>query len=226
MNALAGIVALGDSITNGQGDSALGVHCQSWTQWLAEAMELPFTKLARNGATVASVCAGQLPQLRGSYELGVLYAGVNDVRTQPWHRDRFAADYERVLEALGSCCALTAVCTIPEDLGRPRAGTNVLLANGVIRVAARRREAVVIALDDLAGWRLVLPDAVHLTALGQLELADRAALALGLDLRPSSLAEADAGVQALLKYAVFGRGAALARDLRRRHLERLRRAFG
>lgn len=33
------------------------------------------------------------------------------------------------------------------------------------------------ALDDLAGWRWLLLDAVQPTALGQLELADRAAAA-------------------------------------------------
>ena len=34
--------------------------------------------------------------------------------------------------------------------------------------------AVVADLADLGGWTLVLPDAVHPTALGQLEIADRA----------------------------------------------------
>ena len=32
-----GLVALGDSITNGHGEPALGVPMQSWAQWLAEA---------------------------------------------------------------------------------------------------------------------------------------------------------------------------------------------
>ena len=45
-----GLVALGDSITNGHGEPALGVPMQSWAQWLAEALALPFTKLARDGA--------------------------------------------------------------------------------------------------------------------------------------------------------------------------------
>src|SRR3712207_7008642 len=35
-----GLVALGDSITNGLGEPALGVPSQSWAQWLAEASGL------------------------------------------------------------------------------------------------------------------------------------------------------------------------------------------
>jgi hypothetical protein len=46
-----GLVALGDSITRGRGGTpALGVHFQSWAQWLAEALELPLTNLAGDGA--------------------------------------------------------------------------------------------------------------------------------------------------------------------------------
>ena len=52
-----GLVALGDSITNGHGEPALGVTMQSWAQWLAEELGLPFTKLARDGARAADVLA-------------------------------------------------------------------------------------------------------------------------------------------------------------------------
>ncbi len=64
---LAGMVALGDSITRGRGGApALGVHPQSWAQWVAEALELPFTNLAVDGATSADVVRDQLPATPGS----------------------------------------------------------------------------------------------------------------------------------------------------------------
>ncbi len=45
-----GLVALGDSITLGEGGSVAGVTCLSWAQWLARALDLPYTCYARNGA--------------------------------------------------------------------------------------------------------------------------------------------------------------------------------
>src|SRR3954447_2407291 len=78
MTTTRGLVALGDSITNGHGEPALGVHSQSWAQWLAEALELPFTKLAADGARAADVLRDQVPRLRGPYDLACVYAGVND----------------------------------------------------------------------------------------------------------------------------------------------------
>ena len=35
-----GLVALGDSITVGDGEPALGVSCRPWALWLARALEL------------------------------------------------------------------------------------------------------------------------------------------------------------------------------------------
>ena len=56
MTVRRGVVALGDSITRGRGGApALGVHPQSWALWLAEALELPVTILARDGAQARDV---------------------------------------------------------------------------------------------------------------------------------------------------------------------------
>ena len=46
MTCRLGVVALGDSITNGHGGMQAGLGSHSWAQWLAHAIELPFTKLA------------------------------------------------------------------------------------------------------------------------------------------------------------------------------------
>lgn len=112
--------------------------------------------------------------------------------------------------------------TLPLDLGRPPAGSKPVQANAIVRAVAAENNATVVFLDDLGGWVLILPDVVHPTALGQLEIADRAAAALYAPRRPS------AGVGAI---PLGPRGRAshartharlLARDVVRRRVERLR----
>src|SRR5205085_10959296 len=116
-----GLVALGDSITNGGGNMALGVYPRSWAHWLALALDLPYTGLASDGATAPDVVADQLPRLAGDYDVGALYIGVNDVRSTAWDADAFARDHATALRALTGCCERVITLTIPLDLGRPRA---------------------------------------------------------------------------------------------------------
>jgi lysophospholipase L1-like esterase len=220
MPTTRGLVALGDSITNGHGEPALGVHSQSWAQWLAEALGLPFTKLAVDGARTADVLRDQVPRLRPPYDLACLYAGVNDVRSL----DFDAAEYERDLRAIATAADAAAdrlvLCTLPADLGRPRAAPKPATASAIVRTVAAELGATVVALDDLAGSPWVLPDAVHPTALGQLEIADRAARALGAEHRPSANVEVHDSRRARTRFATR-RAVMLASDLRRRALERL-----
>lgn len=254
-----GLVALGDSITNGEGGSQegpasggrsrmpkmrraarrrhppgmLGVRAWSWAQWLATALELPYTGLAADGAVAADLVARQLPRLDGPYAVGCLWIGVNDVRSVDFDLEAYVRDLRVAAEAVADACETVLMPTIPLDLGRPRAGAaKVSAANAAIRERAAAVGAAVVALDDLRGWRLVLPDAVHLTALGQLVVADRAFDALadrarsaGVDrhVRPSALAEADERLLASIRYALTGHAAALARDWRRRGVEALAR---
>jgi hypothetical protein len=196
-----GLVALGDSITRGGGNMALGVYPRSWAQWLAEALELPYTGLAQDGATAPSVLADQVPRLGDGYDLGCLYIGVNDVRSVDWDEAGFARAFGAAADALAARCASTVALTIPLDLGRPRAGAKVADANAVIRREAARAGAVAVALDDLRGRGFVLPDAVHPHAVGQLVIADRAARALGAERPPSALAERDRGPRAEFRWA-------------------------
>jgi len=193
------LVALGDSITNGGGSMALGVYPRSWAHWLALAMDVPYHGLAADGATAASVLAEQVPRLRGDgYELGALFAGVNDVRAVGWDPQAFARDHHRAVRALRERCARTLTMTVPLDLGRPRAGAKVRECNAVIRAAGAD---VVVELDDLRPFRHLLPDAVHPHAVGQLEIADRAARALGVRPLPSTLREREAGPRAQARWA-------------------------
>ena len=115
-----GLVALGDSITNGRGEPALGVHPQSWAQWVAEVLELPFTKLASDGAQTADVLREQVPRLRGPYDVGCIYTGVNDVRALDFDADAYERDLRAIATAVAAASERVVLCTIPADLGRAR----------------------------------------------------------------------------------------------------------
>jgi lysophospholipase L1-like esterase len=217
-----GVVALGDSITNGHGEPALGVPAQSWAQWLAEALELPFTKLATDGAVVADVLREQVPRLAGPYDVGCVYVGVNDVRAPGFDAAAYERDLRAIAGAVGKESERLVLCTLPADLGRPRAAPKPRAASAVVRRVAAELGATVVELNDLAGAPWLLPDAVHPTAVGQLEMADRAARALGAPRRPSAMVEVHRSRRARALFA--GRfGVLLAADLRRRLLERVLR---
>jgi lysophospholipase L1-like esterase len=216
-----GLVALGDSITNGRGEPALGVPMQSWAHWLAEALVLPFTKLALDGARANDVRRELVPRLAGPYDVGCLYVGVNDARSPDWDAARFERDVMEIVAAMAACTERLALCSVPADLGRPRAGAKAAAASAIVRSIAGRHGAVLVDLDDLAGARWLLPDAVHPTALGQLEIADRAAHALGAPRRPSASVEVHASRRARARFTARW-GVLLAGDVRRRASERLR----
>jgi lysophospholipase L1-like esterase len=210
-----GLVALGDSITNGGGNMARGVYPRSWAHWLSLALGLPYTGLATDGATAPDVVAEQLPRLRDGYDVGALFIGVNDVRSVEWDPDTFAAALTRALQEIAQRSESALALTIPLDLGRPRAGAKVATANAIVRRAARAHGALVVDLDDLRPYRALLPDAVHPHAIGQLEIADRAARALGAARPPSSGNEPDVSAAARARWV---RGYALmwVRDVARR----------
>lgn len=221
--ATPGLLALGDSITYGEGAQMLGLDCRSWAQWLAQAQSLPYHGLAENGAVVGDVVARQLPRASGGYAVAAVYVGVNDVRGVDFDPGAFGASLAVVLDHAVAHAVRVVVGTIPLDLGRPRAGAKVEGANALIRELAAARGARVVEFADLRGWTSVLPDAVHPTALGQVVMADRAAAILGLDVLPSAVAQADYPRTALVRYALTSRGPALLRDWKRRGTEDLRR---
>src|SRR3712207_5903397 len=91
MECRLGVLAFGDSITNGGGELQWGVALQSWALWTARGLGLPFTTYAVDGARVADVAGAQLAAFRtrtarpdARYDVGCLYAGVNDVRAPDW----------------------------------------------------------------------------------------------------------------------------------------------
>ena len=175
---MSALVALGDAITYGHGGMQSGLGSQSWAQWLAEAMELPYVRLARNGATAADVVREQVPRLAGRYAVGTLYVGVNDTRDVDWDAAAYERDLVTTLDALRACCDRVLCLTIPLDLGLPPAGAKVEEANAAIE----RHADLVADLRDFTGATWVWADRVHATAAGQVEIADRAARALGAPL--------------------------------------------
>jgi lysophospholipase L1-like esterase len=188
-----GVLAFGDSITNGGGELQWGVALQSWALWLARGLGLPYSPYATDGAVVADVLAAQVPAVGdGRYDLGCLYIGVNDVRRPGWDRPAFERGHATVLAFLAERCDRVLTATVPLDLGRPRAGARVAEANAAIEASAQRHGALVLDLRDFGARSLVMADHVHPTAFGQIAIAERALDLLAADgleprVRPSAL---------------------------------------
>jgi lysophospholipase L1-like esterase len=176
-----GVLAFGDSITNGGGELQWGVALQSWALWVARGLGLPFTGFAVDGARVSNVVDEQIPAFAragGSaerrYDLGCLYIGVNDVRAADWDARAFAEAFPRALGFLGDRCDRVLTVTAPLDLGRPRAGAKVAELNATIAAAAAEHGALVLDLSDFGARNQVMADHVHPTAFGQVAIAGRA----------------------------------------------------
>lgn len=207
------MVALGDSITRGKGGApALGVHPQSWAQWVAEALDVPLHNLAVDGATAQDVVHEQLPRLKPPYDLATLFIGANDARGS-LDPAAFAQAIHSIIAAVGDASRRVLVLTVPLDLGRPRAGDDVKEVNRILRETGTE----ICALDDLKGARFVLPDAVHPTSPGMVEIANRALAALGSDKRVDGDERTD--LPARIRYARWYAWQEL-RDRRRRWAER------
>jgi len=196
---MLGVLAFGDSITNGGGELQWGVALQSWAMWVARGLGLPYTGYAVDGARAVDVCRQQIPAFvertahpEASYELGCLYVGVNDVRVPDWDVDAFAREYRGALRALAERCERVMTVTAPLDLGRPRAGAKVRELNAAVRSCAAEVRALVVDLEAFGARNLVMADHVHPTAFGQIAIAERALDVLARDgarvvVRPSAL---------------------------------------
>src|SRR6202042_2865060 len=183
-----GVLAFGDSITNGGGELQWGVALQSWAQWTARALGLAYSGYATDGARVSDVRHQQIPafQARAAhpgarYDLGCLYIGVNDVRGLDWDADAFAADYEPCLQFVRDRCDRVLAVTAPLGLGVPPAGPKVADLNAVVRETAARVGALVVDLSDFGARNHVMADRVHPTAFGQIAIAERALATLAGD---------------------------------------------
>ena len=82
MDHRLGVLAFGDSITNGGGELQWGVALQSWALWTARGLGLPYSGYAADGATAAHVVRTQIPAFAAQsaapgarYDVGCLYVG-------------------------------------------------------------------------------------------------------------------------------------------------------
>ncbi len=187
-----GVLAFGDSITNGGGELQWGVALQSWALWVARGLGLPYTSFATDGARAGDVIREQVPNAAGRYHVGCLYIGVNDVRALEWDRFSFERDHSAALAFLAERCDRVLTLTVPLDLGRPRAGAKVQEANAAIERSAHRHGALVLDLSGFGARNLLMADHVHPTAFGQIAIAERALDVLAADglapeTRPSTL---------------------------------------
>ncbi|MGO9977173.1 MAG: GDSL-type esterase/lipase family protein [Solirubrobacteraceae bacterium] len=183
-----GVLAFGDSITNGGGELQWGVALQSWALWAARGLGLPFSGYAVDGAACADVVAQQIPAFeqqaarpQARYELGCLYVGTNDVRGPGWDVGAFASSFDVALGFLAAHCDRVLTVTLPLDLGRPRAPAKITECNREIEAAAGRHRALVLDLRAFAARNLVMADHVHPTAFGQIAIAERALDVLARD---------------------------------------------
>jgi lysophospholipase L1-like esterase len=193
-----GVLAFGDSITNGGGELQWGVALQSWAMWVARGLGTPYSGYAVDGARVQEVVHEQIPAFERAadqesrYDLGCLYIGVNDVRAIDWDPNGFERDYRSAMETLSRRSDRLLTATAPLDLGRPRAGAKVRDLNAIIESVAREHGALVTDLSNFKGRNLVMTDHVHPTAFGQIAIAERAletlaAAGLPTKVHPSTL---------------------------------------
>jgi len=177
-----GVLAFGDSVTNGGGELQWGVALQSWALWVARGLGMSFTSYAFDGATAADLVNRQIPALlsqnatpEARYRLGCVYIGVNDVRAPEWDPASYERDLDTALGFVDERAERVLALTAPLDLGRPRTGAaGVRRLNAIIEHRAREAGALLLDLSDFGARNLVMTDHVHLTALGQIAVAERA----------------------------------------------------
>lgn len=193
-----GVLALGDSITNGGGELQWGVALQSWAMWTARALGVPYSPYAADGATAEDVVNNQIPLFERAvadpysrYTLGCLYVGTNDVRLPGFDPGNFEALHRAALDFLGQRCDRLITATIPLDMGRPRNPELIERANLAIERSAAEHGALVLDLRGFGGRRLMMHDHVHPTALGQVAIAQLALDVLAGDGLPARLDPAE-----------------------------------
>ena len=187
-----GVLAFGDSISNGGGELQWGVAMQSWAMWTARGLGIPYSPYAADGATATDVIDGQIPLFRRAvadptafYRLGCLYIGTNDVRLPGFDLSRFEQLHGEALAFMHSRCDHLLTLTIPLDMGRPRNPALIEETNQAIERSAARHDASVLDLRGFGGRGVMMADHVHPTALGQVAIAERALELLALQGLPT-----------------------------------------
>jgi lysophospholipase L1-like esterase len=182
-------VALGDSLTAGEGDTGPDGRPVGWAQRLAglltarTSVSCALTNLASGGATVPVVLGEQLPRVAGLRpDLVSVTVGMNDIRAPGFSPDMFAAGMGRLLDGLTATGATVLACTLPDiaELAPLPPGLvaiahlRIRQASDVIREQAARRGVVCLdawALPGTTDLALFSPDRFHPNASGHSLLA-------------------------------------------------------
>jgi lysophospholipase L1-like esterase len=177
-------VALGDSLTAGQGDPGPDGRPVGWAQRLAgllterTAMSCGLVNLATGGATVPVVLGQQLPEVpRLRPDLVSVTVGMNDIRVPEFSPEAFTAGMGRLLDGLTATGATVLASTLPDiadiaplppelvDIAHRR----IRQASDIIREQAARRGVVCLDAWAMPGSNdpgLFGPDRFHPNASG------------------------------------------------------------
>jgi lysophospholipase L1-like esterase len=177
-------VALGDSLTAGEGDAGRDGRRIGWVQRLADilsvrtAVRCHLTNLAVDGAIVSEVLSQQLPvAVAAGPDLLSVTVGMNDIRARGFDELSFKAGLGQLLEAMARTEATVLTCTLPDitaimslsaemaDVARER----MRLASDIIREQAESYGAVCLdawALPGITDPGLYGPDRVHPNSRG------------------------------------------------------------
>jgi lysophospholipase L1-like esterase len=181
-------VAMGDSFTEGVGDSVDGFAELGAVDRIAAALkqsnpDLRYTNLAQRGLVVSEIREQQLETaLRLKPDVVCVVAGANDIMTGRFSADRWETEFRIVYEALTQAGATVIAANIPEfpvlrTLKEPlqaRVMGNIARGNGVIeRLAAQYQVILVDAWavsqqTDREDWS---KDGVHLNSRGYFKFA-------------------------------------------------------
>jgi len=181
-------VAIGDSFTEGIGDSVHGFARLGAVDRIAAALRqsspgLRYTNLAQRGLVVSEIREQQLDTaLRLDPDLVSVVAGANDIMTGRFSADRWEKEFQIVYEALTQAGATVIAANIPEFLVlrtlkeplQARVMGNIARGNGIIeRLAAQYQVILVDAWTasqqtDREDWS---EDGVHLNSRGYFKFA-------------------------------------------------------
>lgn len=183
-----GLVAVGDSITNGKTRSVAGVPGKSWAEWLADSADMSYAQYARGGATSSEIVDELLPGVAGRYEVGVFNMGTNDV-LKGVDLDVLKSNAQKAAAVLISCCDRVFVLNVAISPHASAVIEDVALEYGLTVIDSR-----------LTGPLVFQADGVHPTSVGQLVIADRAAEVLGVPAPSAVITAGRLGARYYIRY--------------------------
>jgi lysophospholipase L1-like esterase len=147
------VLALGDSITCGEGVGVRVHLAHTWAAVLAHALDADFELLAERGARTAQMRARQAPlAVAEPAELATVLIGLNDVSRTGWHAETVAEDLRATvwsLRSAGSTVLLARLHDPSDQLPLPRR----------LRTMTRERLNVInTVVDELVGPGVLLLD--------------------------------------------------------------------